>query len=103
MAVIAPLRRVRRTPLSDGAQVVGVKANTVYNHMLLPVVCKNAEADAVHLKEHVQVWDVSVERQVSIKGPCRPEGAVGKRSAASDPFRGDWRRRNTQLHPWLAR
>lgn len=68
MAVIVPSRRVRRTPFSDGVEAAGVKAYTVYNHMLLPVVFESVEADAAHLKQHVQIWDVSCERQVSIKG-----------------------------------
>ena len=36
MAVIAPSRRVRRTPFTDGVEAAGVKGYTVYNHMLLP-------------------------------------------------------------------
>ena len=37
--------------------------------MLLPSYFESYKADYRHLKEHVQVWDVAVERQVSIKGP----------------------------------
>jgi len=37
--------------------------------MLLPTVFESVEADYHHLKRHVQVWDVSCERQVEIKGP----------------------------------
>ena len=37
--------------------------------MLLPAVFESIEADYWHLCEHVQVWDVSCERQVEIKGP----------------------------------
>jgi len=62
-------RRLRRTPFSDGVEAAGVKAYTVYNHMLLPTVFESVEADYHHLKKHVQVWDVSCERQVEIKGP----------------------------------
>jgi len=51
MALIAPSRRVRRTPFSDGVIAAGVKGYTVYNH----------------LKSAVQVWDVSCERQVEIR------------------------------------
>ena len=36
MAVIAPSRRLRRTPFSDGVEAAGVKGYTVYNRMLLP-------------------------------------------------------------------
>ncbi|ABG31871.1 dimethylsulfoniopropionate demethylase [Roseobacter denitrificans] len=69
MALISPSRRLRRTPFSDGVEAAGVKAYTVYNRMLLPTVFESVEADYRHLKEHVQVWDVSVERQVELRGP----------------------------------
>ena len=69
MAGIVPSRRVRGTPFTAGVQAAGAKAYTVYNHMLLASYFETYEADYRHLKEHVQVWDVAVERQVSIKGP----------------------------------
>ncbi|MCF6443427.1 dimethylsulfoniopropionate demethylase [Nereida sp. MMG025] len=69
MAMISPSRRVRRTPFSDGVEAQGVKAYTVYNRMLLPTVFESVEYDYRHLKEAVQVWDVSVERQVELRGP----------------------------------
>ena len=47
----------------------GVRAFTVYNHMLLPTEFVSLEEDYWHLCSAVQVWDVSVERQVSISGP----------------------------------
>lgn len=68
-AVIAPSRRVRRTPFSDGVEAAGVKGYTVYNRMLLPTVFDSIIADYRHLKTHVQVWDVACERQVEIRGP----------------------------------
>jgi dimethylsulfoniopropionate demethylase len=37
--------------------------------MLLPASFKGLEEDYDHLKKNVQLWDVSVERQVQIKGP----------------------------------
>ena len=33
---LSPSRRLRRTPFADGVEAAGVKAYTVYNHMLLP-------------------------------------------------------------------
>ncbi|WP_375254986.1 dimethylsulfoniopropionate demethylase [Yoonia sp.] len=69
MAVIAPSRRIRRTPFTDGVEAAGVKGYTVYNHMLLPTVFRSVEEDYRHLKSAVQVWDVSVERQVELRGP----------------------------------
>ena len=69
MAGIIPSRRVRGTPFSAGVQAAGAKAYTVYNHMLLPSYFESYQDDYHHLKNNVQVWDVSVERQVSVKGP----------------------------------
>jgi dimethylsulfoniopropionate demethylase len=69
MALISPSRRLRRTPFSDGVEAAGVKAYTVYNRMLLPTVFESVQADYRHLKDHVQVWDVAVERQVELRGP----------------------------------
>ncbi len=62
-------RRIRKTPFTQRVEAAGVKSYTSYNHMLLPTVFDNLEADYWHLCEHVQVWDVSCERQVEIKGP----------------------------------
>ncbi len=61
--------RVRNTPFTERVEAAGVKAYTVYNHMLLPVVFRSLIDDYHHLKEHVQVWDVSCQRQVEIVGP----------------------------------
>jgi dimethylsulfoniopropionate demethylase len=62
-------RRLRRTPFTEGVVAAGVKAYTVYNHMLLPTVFRSVEEDYHHLKEAVQVWDVACERQVELRGP----------------------------------
>jgi dimethylsulfoniopropionate demethylase len=62
-------RRLRSTPFTRRVEAAGVKAYTVYNHMLLPTVFESVEDDYWHLCEHVQVWDVSCERQIEIKGP----------------------------------
>lgn len=67
--LLSTSRRLRRTPFSDGVEAAGVQAYTVYNHMLLPTVFESIEADYHHLKQKVQVWDVSCERQVELRGP----------------------------------
>jgi len=69
MASIVPSRRVRRTPFTDGVTARGVKGYTVYNRMLLPTFFDSFHYDCAHLKQHVQVWDVSCERQVAVRGP----------------------------------
>lgn len=62
-------RRLRNTPVTHRVNQAGVKAYTVYNHMLLPTVFESLEADYHHLKHRVQVWDVACERQVEVAGP----------------------------------
>ncbi len=66
---IAPTIRLRRTPFWEGVERAGVKSASIYNHMLLPCSFASAEDDYRHLKNHVQVWDVSCERQVRLNGP----------------------------------
>ena len=60
--------RIRRTPFSDRVENSGLTSVTVYNRMLLPTVFKSLEDDYYHLKNAVQLWDVSVQRQVEICG-----------------------------------
>ncbi len=67
--IITGSSRLRRTPYSEKVEEAGVKSYTVYNHMLLPTVFKSLEEDYFHLKRAVQVWDVSVERQIEVVGP----------------------------------
>jgi len=69
MALISPSRRLRRTPFSDGVEAAGVKAYTVYNHMLLATMFRSIEEDYHHLKSAVQIWDVACERQIELRGP----------------------------------
>jgi dimethylsulfoniopropionate demethylase len=65
-------RRLRATPFSARVMREGVRSYTIYNHMLLPTVFRSLEQDYHHLKRHVQLWDVSCERQVEISGPDAP-------------------------------
>ncbi len=63
-------RRIRRTPFTDKVEEYGVSGFTVVNHMLLPKSYKaTLEEDYWHLRKHVQIWDVSCQRQVEITGP----------------------------------
>ena len=68
-AMLFPSRRLRATPFTSRVSALGVTGYTVYNHMLLPTVFKGLQEDYKHLKEFVQIWDVSVERQVQLLGP----------------------------------
>ena len=69
MVALSLSRRLRQTPFTPGVEAAGVKAYTVYNHMLLPTVFRSIEEDYRHLKDAVQVWDVACERQVELRGP----------------------------------
>ncbi len=69
MPSVSYSRRLRRTPFTDGVEAAGVKSYTIYNHVLLPTVFESLESDYRHLKDHVQVWDVTCERQVELVGP----------------------------------
>ncbi|MES0826813.1 dimethylsulfoniopropionate demethylase [Ruegeria sp. SCP11] len=68
MRLLSQSRRLRQTPFSKGVEDKGVTAYTVYNRMLLPTVFESVEADYRHLKSHVQIWDVSCERQIELNG-----------------------------------
>tara|TARA_B100000686_G_scaffold71015_1_gene76773 strand:- start:59 stop:1177 length:1119 start_codon:yes stop_codon:yes gene_type:complete len=62
-------RRIRRTPFTDSVENIGVTGFTVVNHMLLPKSFSyTVEEDYWHLRENVQIWDVSCQRQVEIFG-----------------------------------
>ena len=63
-------RRIRRTPYTDRVEAHGVRGFSVVNHMLLPkAFATTVEDDYWHLRENVQIWDVSCQRQVEITGP----------------------------------
>ena len=65
--ILTLTKRIRATPFSTRIEKE-VKGLTVYNHMILPTVFLGLEEDYQHLKTEVQVWDVSVQRQVEIRG-----------------------------------
>tara|TARA_S200000501_G_scaffold90571_1_gene83759 strand:- start:3313 stop:4422 length:1110 start_codon:yes stop_codon:yes gene_type:complete len=65
---IAKSRRLRGTKYTSRVEKQGVTSYTVYNHMLLPASFGPIEDLYHHLKEHVQVWDAAVQRQLEISG-----------------------------------
>lgn len=67
--IIGIVQRTRKSPYYNATVRAGVKGFTVYNHMLMPIFYESPEADYWHLMKNVTMWDVSVERQVEIKGP----------------------------------
>ena len=66
---LTPTLRIRRSPFWEGVESAGVKACSVYNHMLFPTIFDTLDDDYRHLKSHVQVWDVGCQRQVELRGP----------------------------------
>lgn len=69
MAVLAPSTRVRPSPFHNCVLAEGVSHYTVYNRMLLPTGYGDAQREYDALINSVQLWDVSVQRQVEINGP----------------------------------
>ena len=67
-SILTRSRRLRGTPFTSRIEKQGVKSYTVYNHMLLPTTFSTPEEEYKHLKEHVQIWDVSVQREIEISG-----------------------------------
>ena len=66
---VSKSRRLRGTPYTSRIEKQGVTAYTVYNHMLLPTKFEDSLEEAYHhLKNHVHVWDDSVQRQTEING-----------------------------------
>ncbi len=65
---ISKSRRIRSTPFTSRIEKQGVKNYTVYNHMLLPTTFSSIDEEYTHLKSDVQVWDVSVQREIEISG-----------------------------------
>ncbi len=69
MAEVQRGARVRRSPYFDATQRYGCWGYTVYNHMIQPIGYDDLEKEYWKLLTDVSIWDVSVERQVEIKGP----------------------------------
>ena len=61
--------RIRKTPFYEAHKRAGCKAYSVYNHMYHPRYYGDMYDEYSALVNGVTLWDVSVERQVEIKGP----------------------------------
>jgi aminomethyltransferase len=59
----------RKSPYWQRTVEAGCTSWDLYNHMLIPTLYDDDEAEYRHLLEHVTLWDVAVERQVEITGP----------------------------------
>ncbi len=66
---LAVSRRLRSTPYTPRIESLGVSDYSIVNHTILPKgFGRSVEEDFWHLCEHVQMWDVSCQRQVEIQG-----------------------------------
>ena len=62
-------RRQRGTPYTPRIEELGVSAYSIVNRTILPKgFRKTVDEDYWHLRQHVQLWDVSCQRQISIQG-----------------------------------
>lgn len=62
-------RRQRATPYTPRIEELGVSAYSIVNRTILPKGFRQTvDEDYWHLREHVQLWDVSCQRQIEIKG-----------------------------------
>ena len=65
--------RLKSTPYTRCVEALGVSDYTIVNHTILPKgFQRSVEDDYWHLKEHVQIWDVTCQRQVQLQGPDAP-------------------------------
>lgn len=69
MLSVSPSARLRPSPFYEATLREGVNSVTVYNRMLMPTSFGRPEEEYWRLINGVSQWDVSVERQVQIKGP----------------------------------
>lgn len=59
---------MRRSPFFEATVEDGVVSFSPYNHMLMPTGYGDPQAEYERLVNGVAMWDVSVERQVELKG-----------------------------------
>jgi len=69
MAEIGANTRLRVSPYYESTLSEGVAAFSPYNRMLMPVSYGDPVSEYERLLNGASMWDVSVQRQVEIKGP----------------------------------
>ena len=63
-------RRQRSTPYTPRIEALGVSDYSIVNRTILPKgFGRSVDEDYWHLRRHVQLWDVSCQRQVEVRGP----------------------------------
>ena len=66
---ISPSPRVRTSPFYACTMAEGAVTATTYNHMLMPTGYGDPIGEYWRLINGVSMWDVSVQRQVELRGP----------------------------------
>lgn len=61
--------RIRKSPFFDATVAAGVVSFSAYNHMYFPVSYGDPMGEYWRLVNDVAMWDVSVQRQVQLRGP----------------------------------
>ncbi len=69
MFEIFPNARIKASPFYDVCVEEGMNSASIYNSMIMPSSYGDREAEYWRLIEGVSQWDVSVQRQVQLKGP----------------------------------
>ena len=60
--------RIKSTPYTSRNEEAGVLKYTVYNRTLIPTIFKSLQEDYFHLTNYVQLWDVTCQKVIEIKG-----------------------------------
>tara|TARA_B100001996_G_scaffold265142_1_gene206921 strand:- start:61 stop:1239 length:1179 start_codon:yes stop_codon:yes gene_type:complete len=60
--------RIKESKYTHLVEKQGVESYSVYNNTLLPTSFGDIEKEYFHLREHVQIWDVSAQKVLQIKG-----------------------------------
>jgi len=63
--------RIQKSPFFEATTKAGCSDYTVYNHMLMPVAWDGVTPEQEYwaLRNDVCLWDVSIQRQIQLKGP----------------------------------
>ncbi|MEP6565379.1 MAG: glycine cleavage T C-terminal barrel domain-containing protein [Mesorhizobium sp.] len=69
MVQIHATARLRASPFYESTVAEGMTSASVYNRMIMPTGYGDPEAEYWRIIKGVSQWDVSVERQVQLKGP----------------------------------
>jgi len=60
--------RIKTTPYTSRNEEAGVLKYTVYNRTLISTIFKSLQEDYFHLTNYVQLWDVTCQKVIEIKG-----------------------------------